>query len=68
MLDSVNPYIAIFRKACDMLRDHGKVFDLRIRIIQARKHRRLSIRDGIEHFGFWDVIIQKMEGTMQRID
>jgi len=33
MLDWVNTYIAIFKKARDMLRDHGEVFDLGIRII-----------------------------------
>ena len=34
MLDSVNSYVAIFRRARDMLRDHGDVPNLRIRIIQ----------------------------------
>ena len=33
MLDSVNPYVAVFRRARDMLSDHGEVLDLRIRII-----------------------------------
>ena len=37
MLDSVNPYVAMFKIACDMLRDHGDVSDLQIRIIQARE-------------------------------
>jgi len=36
MLDSVNLYVVVFKRAHDMLRDHGKVVDLRIRIIQAR--------------------------------
>jgi len=39
MLDSVNPYVAIFRRARDMLCDHGDVLDVRIRIIQAREDR-----------------------------
>jgi len=30
MLDSVNPYVAIFSRARDMLRDHGEVFNVRI--------------------------------------
>jgi len=33
MLDSVNPYVAIFRRARDMLHDHGELLDVRIRII-----------------------------------
>ena len=28
MLDLVNPYVAVFRRARDMLRDHGEVPDL----------------------------------------
>jgi len=79
MLDSVNPYVAVFRRACDMLCDHGEVFDLRIWIIQLRKGRQyirttaevvaeLLVGDGTEHFGSRDVIIQKMDGTLQRID
>jgi len=30
MLDSINLYVAIFRRARDMLCDHGKVLDVRI--------------------------------------
>ena len=78
MLDAVNPYVAVFRKARDMLRDHGEVLDLRIRIIQAREGRQyirptaeevagLLVGDGTEHYGSRDVIIQKMDGTLQRI-
>jgi len=37
MLDSVNPYVVIFRRARDILCDHGEVLDVRIRIIQARE-------------------------------
>ena len=40
MLDSINPYVVIFRRARDMLRDHGEVLDVRIRIIQAREGRK----------------------------
>ena len=79
MLDSVNPYVVIFRRARDMLRDHGEVFDLRIQIIQARKGTQyirhtaeevvgLLVGNGTEHFGSWDIIIQKMHGTLQRVD
>ena len=79
MLDAVNPYVAVFRKARDMLRDHDEVLDLRIRIIQAREGRQyirptaeevagLLVGDGTEHYGSHDVIIQKMDGTLQRID
>jgi len=79
MLDSANPYVAVFRRAHDMLRDHGEVLDLRIRIIQAREGRqyirpivegvaRLFVGDGTEHFGSADIIIQKMDRTLERID
>jgi len=37
MLDLVNPYVVIFKRARNMLRDHSEIFDLRIRIIQARE-------------------------------
>ena len=68
MLDSVNPYVAIFRRALDMLRDHREVLDVRIRIIQAREGRQyithttnkvtgLLVGDGPENFGSIDVII-----------
>ena len=74
MLDSVNPYVAIFRRARDMLRDHGEVLDVRIQIIQAREGRQcitptanevagLLVGDGTENFGSRDVIIQKRDGT-----
>jgi len=57
MLESVNPYVAIFRRSLDMLRDH----DVRIRIIQAREGRKyitptvnevaeLLVGDGTENF------------------
>ena len=36
MLDAVNPYVAVFRRAWDMLRDYGEFLDLRIGIIQVR--------------------------------
>jgi len=79
MLDSVNPYVAVFRRAKDMLRDHGEVPDLRIRIIQAREGRQyirptadevagLIVGDGTEHFGPRDVILQTRDGTLQRRD
>jgi len=79
MLDSVNPYVAIFRRAHDMLRDHDKVLDVRIRIIQAREDRQyitptanevagLLMGDGTENFESTDVIIQKRDGTLQRIN
>jgi len=66
MLDSVNPYVAIFRRALDMLRGHRE--DVRIRIIQAREGRQyithttnkvtgLLVGDGPENFGSIDVII-----------
>ena len=32
-LDSVNPYVIVFRRARDMLRDHNEVSDLIIQII-----------------------------------
>jgi len=28
MLDLVNPYVVVFRRAHDMLRDHGEVLDV----------------------------------------
>ena len=33
ILNSINPYVAVFGRARDMLRDHGEVPDLRIRIV-----------------------------------
>jgi len=63
-----------------MLHDHGEVFsDLHIRIIQAKEGRQyirhianevigLLVGDGTENFEFRDVIIQKMDGTLQTID
>jgi len=79
MLDSVNPYVAMFRRARDMLYDNGEVLDLRIRIIQAREGRQyirptaaevtgLIVEDGTEYFGPRDVIIQTRDGTLLRID
>jgi len=79
MLGSVNPYVAIFRRARDMLREHSEVLDVRIRIIQAREGRQyitptvnevaeLLVGDGTENFGSKDVIIQKRDGTLQRIN
>ena len=79
MLDSVNPYVAVFRRARDMLSDHGEVPDLQIRIIQAREGRQyirptaeevtgLIVGDGTEHFGPRDVILQTRDGFLQRID
>ena len=69
MLDSVNPYVAVFRRARDMLSDHGEVLDLRIRIIQAREGRQyirptaeeiagLIVGDETEHFRPRDVIVK----------
>ena len=79
MLNSVNPYVAVFRRARDMLCDHGEVPDLRIRIIQAREDWQYSrpiaeevagliVVDETEHFGPQDVILQTRDGTLQRID
>jgi len=79
MFDSVNPYVAVFRRARDMLRDHDEVPDLWIRIIQAEEGRhyirptavevaRLIVGDGTEHFGPRDVILQTRDGTLQRIN
>jgi len=79
MLDSVNPYVAVFRRARDMLRDHGEVLDVKIRIIRAREGRQyitptanevagLLVGDGTENFESRDVIIQRRDGTLQRIN
>jgi len=79
MLDSVNPYVAVFRRARDMLRDHGEVLDVRTRIIQVREGRqyitpsvnevvRLLVGDETEYFGSRDVIIQKRDGNLQSIN
>ena len=62
-----------------MLCDHGDVLDVRIRIIQAREGRqyitpttnevaRLLVGDGTKNFGSRDVIIQKRDDTLQRIN
>jgi len=62
-----------------MLCDHGEVLDVRIRIIQAREGGQyitptanevigLLVGDGAENFGSRDVIIQKRDGTLQRIN
>ena len=79
MLDLVNPYVLVFKRAHDMLCDHNEVFDLWIRIIQAREDGQynrptanevvgLLVWDGTKHFISKDVIIQKMDRTLQRID
>ena len=68
MLDSVNPYVTIFTRTCDMLRDHGEILHVRIRIIQVGEGRQyitpttnevagLLVGDGTENFGSRDVII-----------
>jgi len=75
MLDSVNPYVIVFRRARDMLRDHCEVFVLQIRIIQTREGRQyirptieevagLLVVDGTEHLGSRNITIQKMNGTL----
>jgi len=79
MLDSVNPYIAIFIRVRNILHDHGEVFDARIQIIQARERKQyitptanevagLLVEDQTEKFGSRDVIIQKRDGTLQTIN
>ena len=67
-MDSVNPYVAIFRRARDMLQDRGEVLHMRIRIIQAREGRQyitptanevaaFLVGDETENFRSRDVII-----------
>jgi len=62
-----------------MLRDHSKVLDVKIRIIQPREGRQyitpianevagMLVGDGTENFGSRDVIIQKRDGTLQKIN
>jgi len=62
-----------------MLRDHGEVLDVKIRIIQASEGTQyntptateiagLLVGDGHENFESSDVIVQKRDGTLQRIN
>jgi len=62
-----------------MLHDHAKVFNVRIRIIQVEEGKQyltptvnevvgLIVGDGTKNLGSKDVIIQKRDGTMQRIN
>ena len=70
MLDVVNSYVVVFKRACGMLCDHKDVFDLQIRIIQAREGMQyirpttkevagILVEDENEHFRSRDFIIQK---------
>uniref|UniRef100_A0A803N417 ATP-dependent DNA helicase n=1 Tax=Chenopodium quinoa TaxID=63459 RepID=A0A803N417_CHEQI len=79
MLDDINPYVAVFRNAGSMLRDQGEHQDLRIKLIRAREGRQyiqpttsevvaLMVGDGTEDIGNRDIILQKVDGELQRID
>ncbi|XP_021771182.1 uncharacterized protein LOC110735317 [Chenopodium quinoa] len=79
MLDDINPYVAVFRNARSMLRDQGEHQDLRIKLICAREGRQyiqptasevaaLMVGDGTNDIGNRDIILQKVDGGLKRID
>ncbi|XP_021765519.1 uncharacterized protein LOC110730050 [Chenopodium quinoa] len=79
MLDDINPYVAVFRNAGSMLRDQGEHQYLRIKLIRAREGKQyiqptasevvaLMVGDGTEDIGNQDIILQKIDGGLQRID
>ncbi|XP_021770772.1 uncharacterized protein LOC110734963 [Chenopodium quinoa] len=79
MLDDINPYVTVFRNVGNMLRDQGEHQDLRIKLICAREGRQyiqpttsevaaLMVGDGTKDIGNRDIILQKIDGGLQRID
>lgn len=79
MLDNINPYVAVFRNAANMLHCQGQTRDLQIKLIRAREGRQydqptanevaaLMVGDGTEDLGNRDVILQTLDGRLQRID
>ena len=77
MLDSINPYVRVFRNARDVLHANN-IVDLRIRIIQARPGRQYTrptadevaaLIVGGEHTDgeTRDIIVCKIDGNLQRI-
>ncbi|XP_021761438.1 uncharacterized protein LOC110726294 [Chenopodium quinoa] len=79
MLDDINPYVAVFRNAGSMLLDQCDHQDLRIKLIFAREGRQyiqptasevaaLMVGDETEDTCNRDIILQKVDGGLQRID
>ncbi|KAG8366041.1 hypothetical protein BUALT_Bualt17G0034800 [Buddleja alternifolia] len=77
MLDSVNPYVQIFRSARDALQ-HDSGVNLHIRILHSRNNRQynqptaseiatLIVGDDTDAIGCRDIIVRKNDGYLKRI-
>ncbi|KAH7841847.1 hypothetical protein Vadar_029161 [Vaccinium darrowii] len=78
MLNVTNPYVQIFRRAGDIIRDNGAQ-DLRVRILSSRDGRQhiqptinefaaIIVCDGSESGVNRDIVVQKLDGQLQRIN
>ncbi|KAG5548598.1 hypothetical protein RHGRI_014074 [Rhododendron griersonianum] len=78
MLNVTNPYAQIFRSAGDIIRDNGAQ-DLRVRILSSRGGRQytkpttneiaaLLVGDGFESGANRDIVVQKLDGHLHRIN
>ncbi|KAI8550671.1 hypothetical protein RHMOL_Rhmol06G0125800 [Rhododendron molle] len=78
MLNVANPYVQVFRSAGDIIRDNGAQ-DLRVRILSSRGGRQytkpttneivaLSIGDDFENGANRDIVVQKLDGHLHRIN
>lgn len=75
MLNVTNPYVQVFRRAGDIIRDNGAQ-DLRVRILRSRDGRQyirptvneiaaLIVGDGSESGVNRDFVVQKLDGQLQ---
>ncbi|KAG5566136.1 hypothetical protein RHGRI_001911 [Rhododendron griersonianum] len=78
MLNVTNPYAQVFRSAGDIIRDNGAQ-DLRVRILSSRGGRQytkpntneiaaLLVGDGFESGANHDIVVQKLDGHLHRIN
>lgn len=78
MLNVTNPYAQVFRSAGDIIRDNGAQ-DLRVRILSSRGGRQytkpttneiaaLLVGDGFESGANRDIVVQKLDGHLHRIN
>ncbi|KAG5562074.1 hypothetical protein RHGRI_004950 [Rhododendron griersonianum] len=78
MLNVTNPYAQVFRSAGDIIRDNGAQ-DLRVRILSSRGGRQytkpttneiaaLLVGDAFESGANRDIVVQKLDGHLHRIN
>ncbi|KAF7140800.1 hypothetical protein RHSIM_Rhsim06G0055700 [Rhododendron simsii] len=78
MLNVTNPYVQVFRTVGDIIRDNGAQ-DLRVRILSSRGGRQYSkpntneiaallVGDGFESGANRDIVVQKLDGHLHRIN